>query len=228
MLNVSGKNWEIHSTLNSWRSGASSVVIGNKVWVVGGYDDSGSSKTTSEYLTDGKWTVGPSIPGAGVYISCMTYLNSSHIILIGGYYDRRQVRLFDTTTETWYDWTDLVSLPYPVDRHDCITVEDGVLLTGGYNWDSRETTSQSWIVHRAGNLEQVGDMSRSRMGHRMVRLGAKIFSLGGWGNGYNELSSIDEWIPGNKTWVRSPYQLNTGNVWFGALVIREPSTSLCV
>ena len=96
MLNVSGKNWEIHSTLNSFREGASSVVIGNIVWVLGGYGD--SSKTTSEYLTDSKWTVGPSIPGAGVHLSCMTYLNSSHIILIGGYYDRRQVRVFDITT----------------------------------------------------------------------------------------------------------------------------------
>ena len=110
-LNVSSREWEYHSTLNSERWDASAVVIGDRVWVVGG---SGDSKST-EYLTDGRWTVGPSVPGRGVYVSYMTHLNDSHIVIIGGTYDRRQVRLMDITTETWTDWTDRVSLPYPVE-----------------------------------------------------------------------------------------------------------------
>merc|ERR1712126_694919 len=124
--------------------------------------------------------------GAGVYYSCITHMNSTHIIFIGGYYDRRQVRVFDITTETWYDWTDLVSLPYPVTAIDCITVEDGVLLTGGYNYDSGEATSQAWIIDTGGHIEQVGDMTHSRKGHKMVRLGDKIFSLGGTDDEFND------------------------------------------
>jgi len=226
MLNVSSMEWEHHSTLNSKRYGASVLVIGARVWVVGG---SGDSRKTSEYLTDGRWTVGPSVPGGGVYDSCMTYLNSSHVILIGGYHDRRQVRLWDITTETWTDWTDRVSLPYPVWGHDCVSIEEGVLVTGGYNRDSGVTYSQSWIIDRTGQIEMVGNMTVSRWGHRMVSLGGKILSLGGreaWNGMYH--TSIDEWVPGTNTWVRSQYTLTVGRAGFGVMVIPGPITTLCV
>jgi len=231
MLNVSSKRWDKHSTLNDWRSGASSVVIDTRVLVVGGYDY--DSNNTSEYLIEGKWVVGPSLPGRGVVNSCLAKLNSSHVILIGGQYFSRQVLLLDITTDTWTDWTDVVSLPYCVNEHDCIDINEGVLLTGGLNceWEDDKVVTgpnpQSWIIDRTGNIEQVGDMTVGRRDHKMIRLGGKVFSVGGHCE-YNDNSSIDEWIPDSKTWVRSMFQINTGILAYSVMALPGFSTTLCV
>jgi len=234
MLNVSGRKWDKHSTLNTRRYSANSVVVDSRVLVVGGWDDhdeNGRSrkKNTSEFLTDGKWVVGPSIPGEGVSDTCLTHFNSSHIILIGGVHCSKQVFLFDKTTDTWTNWTDVVSLPYGLHGHDCININEGVLFTGGnkcYN-DVAWTTSQSWIIDRTGNIEQVGDMTVGRQDHKMIRLGGKVFSVGGHCD-YDDNGSIDEWIPASKTWVRTKYNFTTGRLGYSVMALPGISTTLCV
>ena len=218
-FNYISKTWEDHSTLLQDRVASSSVTVHDRTYILGG---SGDSRKTSEYLTVGQntWTVGPDIPGAGVYGSCAVSVDDT-IVIIGGYYNFRQVIVYDVTTDQWTYWPSLTDGLY---AHDCILTPQGILVTGGV---VRQATAQTMLIDSTtGHQQTVGPLTTPRYQHKMVTIGSKVFVVGGFYRG-DELASIDEWFPSNTSWVRSDLSLDVGRYSFGVFTVPVPASVLC-
>ena len=158
-FNYISKTWEDHSTLLQYRYDSSAVTVHDKTYIFGGR---GSDSKTSEYLTVGQntWTVGPDIPGNGVYLSCVVSVDD-RIVIIGGTYNYTQVIVYDVTTDQWTDWPSLTDGVYD---HDCILTPQGVLVTGGRTGGDRsEFTARTVLIDSStGHQQTVGPLTTPR------------------------------------------------------------------
>merc|ERR1711962_192613 len=74
-FNFKSKTWGHHSNMkNKYRYLASAIALNHGVYILGGYS---GARSSSEFLTTGSsnWTLGPNIPGGGVYQSCAVKLS---------------------------------------------------------------------------------------------------------------------------------------------------------
>jgi len=222
-FNTNNLTFDLHSTLqSSYRTRSSVVEANGKVYILGG--GYGSVTGTSEVLTLGedRWEAGPNIPGNGVAYSCAVVLNSTNILIIGGVGDSTQVTLYDTVTDTWTSWP---RLSKGLERHRCIVTKDGVLVTGGY-MDGQYTSQSLLLDIVTGNFETIGPMTTARGFHMLAQLGQKVFAIGGRSDSSYH-TSVDEYVPISKTWVRSNYSLNVARSSFAILNVPIPASVMC-
>lgn len=182
-------------------------------------------QTSSEYLPSRSymWSKGPTIPGAGVYASCAVAINMTTILIAGGVYDKNQVKLLNVNTDEWTSWP---PLPIGVSDHDCIRTYDGVLLSGGKA--NRGVTSQTVLIDMiSGYPETVGPLSVARAGHKMVQYGGAILAIGGEDANYRKLTTIEEWVPGTKSWVTKEFSLNETRAYFAVANVPIPTSEFC-
>eukprot|EP00092_Neocalanus_flemingeri_P027360 GFUD01029674.1.p1 GENE.GFUD01029674.1~~GFUD01029674.1.p1 ORF type:complete len:184 (+),score=44.26 GFUD01029674.1:142-693(+) len=101
-LNTKTQEWETMADLLQDRRYSSAVTMPDRVIILGGVHD---QQTSSEFLDTGmaEWKEGPALKGKGAYGSCAVRISSTSLLLIGGKYERTQVRELDTTTWTWKD-----------------------------------------------------------------------------------------------------------------------------
>ena len=214
------KTFTHHSQLLQRRFGSSALSTSLGVIIVGG----AYSQNTIEFLAthSTNWEARNDIPGYGVWLSCMAMVNSTHAIVVGGLLSPTSVRLYDVTTDLW---TDLPSLSVGVWGHDCVNTEQGVLVTGGITGGS--VTGRSVLIDpRTGQVETVGSLNVARAGHKLTRVGEKWVAIGGF-NVSVRTTSIEEWVPGDKSWVRSSLSLDVARSDFGVLTVPVPASVLC-
>mgnify|MGYP001280772141 CR=1 FL=1 len=112
------------------------VFVNNGWWITGLLQDgdglcSGSS-STSEVYTGSNWKPGPALPGDEYPVdSCVVNLNTTHTFLIGGYPGRRDVWLYDWTSQAWTRTGSLIQGRY---THGCVHLDgERILVAGGYD-----------------------------------------------------------------------------------------------
>ena len=73
------------ATMRKKRCQAASVVLGNKLWVVGGDDENGINLNSTEFVdpVTGSVEYGPDLPKAS-YAPCLFHINLTTVMLIGG------------------------------------------------------------------------------------------------------------------------------------------------
>ena len=172
------------------------------------------------------WTVGANIPGDGVRLSCAVNINDRQIVLLGGTFNSTQVIMYDTDTGNFAQWP---SLNVSLSRHACIQTSQGILVSGGFNFDTAEPISQTVLINTNAittEVEIVGDLTIARRDHEMMEFEGTVLAIGG-SNASTVLASIDEWVPSNKSWVRSPLSLKQPRSDFGVLIVPVPASDLC-
>merc|ERR1712215_59567 len=98
-------------------------------------------------------------------------------MVLGGWYDTKQVRILDTTTDTWTQWPDL---PYEISFHACIMTEEGVIMSGGLILRGGGMTNKTLLIDPdTGEIETIGSMVIRRWFHKIVKLGGEVIIVGG-------------------------------------------------
>jgi len=212
-FNMETREWEFHSYIPEGRMGSSMVFTETGTYILGGLD---SKSKESLFLPIGgsTWISGPEIPGKGVDASCAISVNSTHIMIIGGFQDESQVILWDINTNTWTQWPDLSN---GVFKHACIMTEDGVMVTGGGGQSSNQTLI---IDPKTGKVETLEPLVTPRYGHQMIMVEDKVMVVGGYSGNFESTEQYN-----GLSWEMGEIELDTGRMSFGMIII--PNTELC-
>jgi len=217
-FNTETRDWEIHSSLPGQRKSSGIVFTENGTYILGGgpQGNDHSIKKTSLFLPLGgnSWTEGPEIPGDGIWDSCVLDLNSTHAIIIGGLCNGTQVRLWEHSTNTWTEWP---NLPHDVFGAACIRTEDGVMVTGGAQYDTFNTYDKTLMINAyTGVARRLKPMMQPREGHGIFMVGNKVIVIGGYKTDHNHSDS--EQYNGD-TWEKADYELSFGRHSFSTITV---------
>ena len=148
------------------RSGASSIVVGESIWILGGSGDS-NSETTSEFffVNDGSSQQGPNLPIELNYFHAATKINSTTSIVIGGDSNGQysaKTFYYSHQNGQWINGPDLIQARRAHSAcsiTDSVTQESFIVVTGGYyyssgwnNLDSVEILDKYGTIWTSGTL----------------------------------------------------------------------------
>ncbi len=159
---LENNEWVSSASMNSVRNAAAAAQLQNgKLLVTGGFDDSGSPVNSAEMLTEEGWE--SNIPSLPVTIAhhCIVTVNSTTVMLIGGYYNRQY------SVKTFYftlgedSWTEGPELKYKRGGHSCGKIrrdiesqEMSIIVAGGYDGSSKLSSVE--ILDEGSNEWQTG------------------------------------------------------------------------
>jgi len=221
------KSWKEHSTLLSEdRTLASAVTLSRGTYVLGG---GGNSSNSSEFLATGStvWTQGPHIPGRGVDVSCAAKLSDTEFVILGGYGDGRQARVYNVERNEWREWP---RLKVGVNGHSCLGLGDIVIMAGGKDWRSVITGRTLIFDTKTGSAREVASLKNPRMFANMEILGGKALILGGevcgvWRAGDLEdcesRSDGEIWNMDTETWEEADIHLNIARADFSLVTMAQ-------
>lgn len=154
-------------SLGSWTTGtslpvvtyySSSIIINNKVYLIGGYD--GTNLYSSVYVapinangTLGTWSLHNSMPGS----LCMTQVmvTKNKIYVLGGWNATTISTVYTATINsdgTIGTWSTGTSLPIPLTHTHLVIIKNYVYLLGGYNGSNYLNTIYRSIINTDGSL----------------------------------------------------------------------------
>jgi len=178
------------------RVSASAVSLPSGTYILGGGKQ---NNNTSEFLATGssKWIRGPDIPGSGVFQSCAAKLNDTAFVVLGGWYDGHQARVYNEDTGKWTNWPRLRQW---VARQSCVSLGNFVMMTGGYT-DRRQYTARTVVFDpKNGQAEEAAPLIHPRgLAGMGVRFGVPVI-LGGY-DGWVRRKDIEVFDMQKGKWV---------------------------
>ena len=83
---IGKENTSFHGNMKERRKGSASIVLDDKLWIIGGIDDSEEVKRTTEYISahDSSQKDGPELP-IGLASHAVVKVNETLSMLIGGF-----------------------------------------------------------------------------------------------------------------------------------------------
>ena len=209
--------WEKHSTLDQSRISSTPLNLPQGLFLIG---DDLYDETTSSFLANGatEWVAGPKIPGTGATGACAVPTSETSFLVAGGRGSPSQVVEYNTDSDTWTQWPDLVQ---PRKLLFCAKVGEELLIAGG-----EVDTSTTIMDLVTGEQRPGGDMTTARGDYfRMVVVNDKVLAVGG-DDGKDYLTSVEEWLPGMEEWVaREDMEMETARYSFGAAAV--PNDLVC-
>ena len=184
-------------TLGTWVTGTSlpgalstsqAVVTKNRVYLLGGYNNSVYTSTvyTAPINTDGTlgaWTTGTSLPvGMGYSQAIVT---NKRVYLLGGYNGSYLTTVYTAVINadgTLGGWIAGTSLPVGMSYLSAIVTKNRIYLLGGYNasgYTSIYTTSIS-ADGQLGTWSVSGNLPAGVMSSQAVVVKNKVYVFGGW------------------------------------------------
>jgi len=184
---------------------------------LGGYDS--GARSSSEFLATGSsnWTPGPNIPGGGVHTSCAVKLSDTEFVILGGYYDRTQARVYSTTKKEWTEWTKLSEGVY---GQSCLRLGDKIIIAGGADSSSRHSRKTFIFDIKTGSERKVASLKYPRYGAGMETYGGKPVILGGY-DGSGRRSDGEMWNMDTETWEEADIDLNIARNIFSLVSTSE-------
>ena len=139
-------NTSLHGTMKKKRQYAASIVLADKLWILGGSDENNILLNSTEYIFhDGRQEDGPGLP---IAISRHTaiQINDTQFMILGGLISK-----IDYTEKTWIysngHWIDGPSLTKTISRHsvgkirDSVTHKDYIVVTAGiHTYGNKKST----------------------------------------------------------------------------------------
>jgi len=220
-FNYHSNKWSDHSSLTKARYYASAISMPNGVYVLGGRDQTHNNdiaKISSEFLPTGstKWVKGPTIPGKGVYHSCIAKLSDTEFVILGGGHDKTQARVYNVETATWREWPRLTE---SVEQPSCVTIKDSILMVGGRR--SGRYSGKTTIFDLSGRAKEISPLKHPRDNAAIVLYGEdRVLILGGQdSNGKRKDGEM--WSLNNKNWEDTDISLNIARSHFSLVRLAE-------
>ena len=237
------QTWKHHSDLMQARYRATSITMPNGVFIFGGQ----YSPTTYEYLAknDKLWQeVSGSIPN-GFQDGCGVRLNNNEVALVGGEDTDRRILKYNTATNMFKKLS--TRLQKPRVGHSCITLENKILVVGGYNEvydedynESQTTASRTLASSEIINMSDgtaglsAGDLNSERNSFGLATLGGnskKILAFGGTidvvnGDGLPWIDSVEEYDEETRQWHTLDIKLSQKKFEFGYQAV--PTSVVCL
>ncbi|MNW25610.1 N-acetylneuraminate epimerase [compost metagenome] len=186
------------SNMPSTRAAAEAIVVDGKIYVIGGYYDSGSKLTISKAVevydpeTD-TWTQATNMLTARAW-PAVAYENGAIYVFGGG-----SSPGVSTNTAEKYDiasgqWTKLNNLPQSLSALRAVQVNGQIYLMGGTNYTN--TTNKVWeYTPETDSYSVRQSMGSTRMAFGLTELDGKIYAIGD--------SKTEVYDPNSNTW--SPF-----------------------
>ncbi len=159
---LENNEWVSSASMNSLRSSAAAAQLKDgKLIVTGGEDGSGSDLNSAEMLTEEGWESNiPSLPVTICY-HCMVTVNSTTVLVIGGYQNSHYSGKTFYFTFGKESWTEGPELKNKRALHSCGKIrknkerqEMSIIVAGGY--DGSSTLSSVEILDEGSNEWQTG------------------------------------------------------------------------
>ena len=231
VLDQANQVWNdtIMGSLTMARENGAAVTLNHVgVFIIGG---EGTSKTTSEFLAAGimQWQQGPNIP-VNMERPCAVAISASGFLAI--YHDN--IREFDVVTAgpiSSQGWKSASTWPKLKTSRagwpGCAKLGQKVIVAGGWSQNRvGEWTEILDLVTR--QVTQGGNLNAPRHWFHLatIREGGvqKIFALAGRTNGFEFISTVEEWVEESSTW-KAADNLTLSRGLFGTVVL--PRELLC-
>ncbi len=224
---LENKEWVSSASMNSVRAYAAAAQLQDgKILVTGGYDGSGSYLNSAEMLTEEGWESNiPSLP-VTIQVFCMVTVNSTTVMVIGGYQNGQisgKTFYFTFGEESWTEGPELKSKR---GGHSCGKIrrneesqEMSIIVAGGYDDSSRLSSVE--ILHEGSNEWQTGPelpfgISTSQM---VEDQNGGVVLIGGIGN----LDTLFQLPHGGQdaVWTKMEQKMKTGRYWHTAFMVPD-------
>ena len=152
-----------HGNMKEKRHHAASIVMGKKLWILGGEDENYDKLKTTEYIShDGKQEDGPDLP-IGLMGHAVIQINEYNFMLVGG---TNSDGFNSCTNKTWFysngNWKDGPTLTNKRTDHsvgqirDSITQDSYIVVSGGL--DGSKSLKDTEILKIGGSAWKTGKL----------------------------------------------------------------------
>lgn len=194
---VGKDDWQPIAPLPHKKSHAATIIVGSKVFSIGGFDGRKRLSSIDIYNTvTGEWNEGPSLhhPRSG----CATAIVNRELFIIGGYDGQHHLASVEILNLKTYKWRRGPSLQQGRSNIQAGVLNNVIVVIGGANNEGRlqsiemlEERASSW-VHGAPML-----VPRSRPG--VAVLDNQLYAIGGY-DGESHLASVECYDPAINEW----------------------------
>ena len=132
---IGTNNSSFHGTMKEKRENAASIMLADRIWVLGGHVNYYSLKSTEYILHDGRQKDGPDLP-IGLSRHAAIQMNHTHFMILGGLKNSKSYN-----KKTWFysngNWMEGPSLRKAIWKHsvgklrDSVTHKEYIVVTGG-------------------------------------------------------------------------------------------------
>ncbi len=218
--------WAVREPMPIGLYDLSAHVIGDAVYVVGGYGAGGFIPAVMEYHPSlDSWAEKTPMPThrytfTSEVVDGRVYVIGGHGTIDDGPSEsgkdwsyKSHVEIYDPTTDQWMTGA---SAPEPTAEAASCVVGHMILVFGG---EAPGSSSATWAYDTVSDTWTSGVAAPSaRGGHVCVPVGNELYLLGGRHLGH-ELNTIEIFEPASSSWREATTSLPTGRFWFGAEVI---------
>ncbi len=225
--------WVSSASMNSVRSSAAAAQLKDgKLLVTGGYD--GSDLNSAEMLTEEGWESNiPSLPVA-IYGHCMVTVNSSTVMVIGGWQNEWQNGQYSGKTFFFTfgeeSWTEGNELKIKREGHSCGKIrrnkesqEMSIIVAGGYDGSSKLSSVE--ILDEGSNEWQTGPELPFgiRLSQMVEDQNGVVFLIGGQSPSVNNLDTLYQLPHGGQdaVWTKMEQKMKTGRSEHTAFMVPD-------
>jgi hypothetical protein len=230
---LENNEWVSSASMNSIRVDAAAAKLKDgKILVTCGLDGSGSSLNSAEMLTEEGWESNiPSLP-VTIYSHCMVTVNSTTVMVIGGYQNG------PFSGKTFYftfgeeSWTEGPELKTKRSYHSCGKIrrnkesqEMSIIAAGAYNYDGSGYLSSVEILDEGSNEWKTGpELPFGIDSSEMVEdQNGGVALIGGWLTSGDILDTLYQLPHGGQeaVWTKMEQKMQTGRKDHTAFLIPD-------
>ncbi|XP_077294543.1 kelch-like protein 25 [Arctopsyche grandis] len=204
------KSWTLCKNIGFNKSNFASVLVGNWIVIIGGWNSSYETLTSVEYIdlkNSQKLKLKP-LNQARYNLSAVTFRrdSSADVYAIGGDNDIGETL---SSVERWNsktgDWEIIASLLVAVIGHSATVIDDKIFVTGGRIFENGNETSTNKVQMysvETNSWTYRAQMIQGRRSHSSVAFKGKLYVGGGifW-EPYKILDSVEHYDPNANVWT---------------------------
>ena len=191
--------WVTAAPLLRPRSVCGSAVIGNKLYVVGGYDGDRATDSVEAFdCTTNTWTLIPPISQRRCSCSCAVLRGKVYVIGgVCGPMALNQVECFDPVAE---QWTSIVPLLHCRSACGAAAINDSyIVVAGGINSQGDTVASAEIFSIETGEWREIAPMCCPRRSFALCHWNGLLHAIGG-NDGSNDLWTVEIYDPKLNEW----------------------------
>jgi N-acetylneuraminic acid mutarotase len=211
VYNPSTQAWSAIASMANAREAPSAQFIGGKLYVVGGWDNSGNPVGQVEIYDPGTntWSTGASEPTALAGSSSTTFNGKMYVIggcdaFNCGY---NTVQIYDPATNSWSSGA---TYPTLIAWGSCGTLASSIYCAGGTTGNNSDTSAAYAYSPSANSWSQIASLPIDLWASGYVASNGKLLVSGGVTNGFNTVTNQGfSYDPGSNSWTALPNANNT-------------------